>query len=151
MKNQTKIYLYVAVIAIFVGFMLYWWGKKKSTIQQAPLPNELPSMSSLTTAEAAKVREITMQLHNEMKGISYYRKNAPFQALADLGDKLFTAAYNDFNNLYGAEGAGTLKDWINDESIFNVSWLLGGIASSQQAFINIRKKINERFAKLNLI
>lgn len=150
MKKTTKIYLYVAVAVIFVGFLLYWWGKQKNTIEQAPLPNELPGMTGLTEAEAKQVRALAVNLHDEMKGVSYNRNNAPFKQLSESSDKLFVATYNDFNNLYASEGSGTLKGWINDESIFNISWLLGGIASSQQAFINIRKKLNERFAKNNL-
>lgn len=151
MEAKTKTYLYIGISILFVGFVIYWFGKKASTIQQAPLPNELPGMKELTTPEAKTVRDVATRLYNEMNGFNFTRDTKPYADFNNLSDKLFIAVYNDFNNSYASKGSGTLKEWINDEysAVIN-NFVLGFGLFSVGTFKTLKNSIFERFSKLNL-
>lgn len=119
--GKYKYYIIALIAIIILIIIIIITSNKKNKIQNTPLPTDSVG-EELTEEDARTVRELTLQLYNDMKGIDWFgwlttngKNYSALESLAQLGDKLFVAVYNDFNNLYFSEGHGTLRNWINDE------------------------------------
>jgi hypothetical protein len=146
-KQILIIVAVVLVILVIVGIWFYRKGKKQTTI--APYVNDTPGAtgSGSTTGtgtnnpagvSVSQISMISQALFNEMDGFNVWRDTKPFTDLMILSDTDFVKVYNKFNTDYQAEGDGTLKQWIEDES---------GVGE----FATIREAILQRMARLNLI
>lgn len=134
-------YYIIALLAIIVIIIIILSIKKKSNSQNSPLPTDSAG-GPLTQAEAEVVRKIVLDLHDDMDGINWLfwsRNTKVYMDLATLSDKFFVAVYNDFNNLFGSEKNGTLKNWIQND-LFYKGTKEGGAYPI----------LMERFSKLNL-
>lgn len=117
-KHPIAIVLYVAIGIVIIYFIGKYAG---SFINK---PNELPKDkdwgTALTTEESQKVRRIVSELFDDMDSYlvsigARARNEQVYLDLINCNDKLFTAVYNDFNDLHLKDEKGTLKTWINDE------------------------------------
>ncbi len=140
--DKYKKYIIIALIVIAIGLIIYFIGRKTSSIQQKELPSE---NEAIDTAAAAKIRQISNDLHNDMAGINILNRNKEvYKQMLGLSNSLFVAVYNDFNNLFGLENKGTLKNWIEDEFYFNI-WGLS------LEFKSLKNALIDRFNQLNLV
>jgi hypothetical protein len=141
--SKYAIYVIIAVVVIGVLVFIYFVGRRsgKVKIEQVDLPSDQPGGSVLTSQDNAKVRTIAQQLHDDMDGLNFSHQLKPYEDLLTLNDTLFVAVYNDFNNLFGAENKGTLRQWISDETS---DWWWG------TSFSSLVKSIIARMDRLNL-
>ncbi len=139
-SEKIKIYIITGITIVVLILVIYYLGRRSNKTNPATLPQDKPN-SPLSEAEKQQVETITTNLHDEMKGTNWVtRDTAPHEAFARLGDKLFVAVYNKFNQKYFSEYNQTLKVWYDKEhynSLFR-NWL------------DLRNVIISRFAKLNL-
>jgi hypothetical protein len=142
-KNKMFIVIILAVVIIGIFVFIYFIGRRsaKVKIEQVTLPTDQPGGYKLSVAESQTVRSIAQNLHTDMKGLNIWSHDiVPYQNYMSCNDTLFVAVYNDFNNLFGSEGDGTLRDWLNGE--------VGGWYNSN--FESVRKSILSRMDRLNL-
>jgi hypothetical protein len=142
-KGKSTIIIIVVVVIIGIFVFVYFMGRRsgKVKIQQVPLPTDQPGGYKLSDADAQSVRSISEGLHTDMKGFNLWGHDlTQYQKLMASNDTIFVAVYNDFNNLFGGEGDGTLRDWLNGEvgTWFNPNYEL------------LRKGIVERMNRLAL-
>ena len=133
--TPTSKYVGYGAIALLLGAVFVYYKGKTAGNTHAPLPKNTNSSET----EASIVRGISLALHNEMKGIGFNGNIEPFEKYLVTTDRIFVAVYNDFNQMYQADGDGTLRDWINDEY-----W---GIASQAK---QVKESITIRMDNLNL-
>lgn len=138
-KHPIAIVIYIIIIAIII----YYVGKSRGAFSNKP--NELPKDKGwgkdLTSDQSNFVRQTVARLFGDMD--SYLvsvglrpRDSQVYTDFSGMDDRLFTATYNDFNDLYLKEEKGTLKEWIDDEA---------GLDGS------VKKIIMQKFARLNLM
>lgn len=141
LKNKWVI---IGVIVVIILTAVYFVGRGDGTtkIDTVPLPGDQNWGESLNDSESKKVREITLRLYAEMKGLNFsYDKNL-YREVGALTDELFVALYNDFNQMYADEGKGTLRAWIASEG--------GGFSFASSSFAEIQAGIINRMNALNL-
>jgi hypothetical protein len=119
-KANSKLTLYIIIAVVVIGLLvfIYFIGRRsgKVKIEQVELPQDQPGGQLLTSTDSAKIRQVAQGLYNDLKGVSWgFHDAKPYNDLLQMSDTLFVAVYNDFNNLYGSEGKGTLRDWIKDD------------------------------------
>lgn len=140
--KKNKIYIIISLIVVAGGLILYFIGRKASSIQQAPLPEE---NETIDAAAVAKIRRIANALHEDMDGVNWInRDKAIYKEMLSLSNSIFVSVYNDFNKLFEAENKGTLKQWIEDEYFFNF------VTGASLEFRSLKNALIERFNTLNL-
>jgi hypothetical protein len=129
----------LVLLAAAVIYLLIKWkgGALFNVFNPAPLPNTSNVGVTLTDEQRAQVRSMSQRLHEEMSGLNVFKDVVLWQEYMGMGDPMFIAVYNDFGNLYYAEGNGTLRQWVADEAPW---W---------NDFAG-RDDILDRFARLNL-
>ena len=131
---------YVLLGIVVIVLALVW--KFQGSLFNINVPQDLPDEPNLTDSERQAVRELSMRLHADMKGINVFssaRDREAWAQLMSMSDRLFVAVSNDYNRLYYRESQGTLRQWVSDEAW----WVdVAGIAGKNQVL--------ERMAGLNI-
>lgn len=134
----------LTIYSIILIYIIYRIGKNKGAVKPNTLPNDTDWGGGLTPSEGTNVRAISERLYRDMDNawvwVGASRDCEAYQQFLGLSDTLFTAVYNDFNDLYYSKGDGTLKEWISDESFSGTRGCSG----------DIKDAILKRMDKLNL-
>jgi hypothetical protein len=141
MKALTYLKNPWVLLAIAVIVLAVVW-KLKGPLFNINVPQDLPDEPDLSTSERQAVRELSMRLHADMKGINVFsslRDREAWAQLMGMSDRMFVAVSNDFNKLYYREGEGTMRQWLSDEAWWADT---AGIAGKNQVL--------ERMASLNI-
>ena len=139
-KKKITIYVIVAVVLAVAIFFVYRAGRKKATVEQAPLPDDTPEGAIPTPLDVNIVREMSASLYSDMKGWNFWNRDQEvYKRYAQSSDRMFVAVYNDFNNQYISDDNGTLRQWLDDEIV------------SGEGDTLINETIIPRMIRLNLV
>ncbi|MFZ4398879.1 MAG: hypothetical protein ACOYO1_02500 [Bacteroidales bacterium] len=141
MNKIYKKYIIITVIIIAIALIIYFVGRKASSIAQVYLPDE---NKQITESDTKEIRNITRSLYDDMKGFNFTRNIDAYKKLLGLSNVMFISVYNDFNKMYSAENSGTLRKWIEAEKMYTI-W-----DGFNFDFDALKTAILERMNKLNL-
>jgi hypothetical protein len=152
LSDKQKMYLIIGVVVsiLVIGILIYKSGKKKGSVEQAALPDDMPILSAsgakigtLTTDQAKTVRELSQKLFTEIDSWGTVN-DEPFKQLVELSDTLFVAVYNDYSKNYYSKTKKTLAQSISG------LYSLGSYSTVTVGTSQLKETIMNRFAKLNL-
>jgi len=127
------------IIALVIILVIYFWGKRAGKLKANGPEVHYPNGGNGIPA-GWDPKPLAKELHQVMDGLFTLSgtKDAVFSKLLALptGD-MFTAVYSAFNQLYFADGDGTLREWINSEKYTDFT-------------SNTVEDLNNRFDQLNL-
>ena len=106
----------IALVLIVIS-VLAWRLWPSSKLPQADVPNDNPN-NDPTPEELSEANKIARALYTALDGfelIPWTRDISAFEKMAALSDRVFVLSYNRFNELYGSQGNGTLRQWIKDD------------------------------------
>lgn len=117
--QQNKTMFWAIAIVLILLVYVYFKGKKdgKLNIKDAPY-----LFGSEGIPKGFNPNILADDLHDVMSGLFTLSgtKDKAFQKLINLNtDDMVIAVYNAFNKKYGAEGNGTLTQWIDDERYYD--------------------------------
>jgi hypothetical protein len=115
------------IILVVAAFLWVYFSGKKSGKDEAEtnkfpsvfdIPVDSPGQVELTQAEKNLVRAMTNRLYDDLEGLGFYHDYDIYTDFLAMSDSLFVSVYNDFNTLHEGEGEGTLRMWIQDDSLY---------------------------------
>ena len=122
LKHKKKIIIGIAVLVMFI---LAWSFFKKDKIAVVAVPEDDINDEPNTT-ESEKANELARAMFSNFENYNafnfWYRPLDPFKEYVKVSDKVFVMTYNRFNELYGSQGNGSLREWLHDDAFSANDW-----------------------------
>ena len=114
-KYSTQISIGLVIMVFLIIFLLRRKKRKPEKVDDAVLPPGVAPDAGTNSAnnDAVNVRNTAISLYNNMKGINFTSNE--LQIIEGLTNQQLVDVYNKFNKLYGKEGHGTLRNWLESE------------------------------------